>query len=683
MADTRIEIVVSGDNAAAVVDQIARTLPSDAIVIDQADRAAVLSERIEAALAASSALSDRFSAWWQSASDAGGGGPLTALLLAILVLLAAYAVEYVLSKLVRGYFVRCNVSGDAAWSPIKAASGWGLLQALRLAAFYVITLFLVHTIFDAVSTVAVLVPVLLAGVLRVRIVMTIVEFLAASRDPGRRPTGLTDDEAAKVFRRALAVAVALGVLNVGREFVNAAIVAADSGTAFLIAIRGIEVVLVFGLFLSIRHPIARIVRLAFAPASAQGSTAWFLLGRWYLLYGFLLVITFLTEASGLLYADAGGANASATYSFQLFILVPFILAGLKVWHANRLAAIPEERRGLWSGAIAFLEGTVIVVAAILLLLAWNVDPFASDTTGAARILPGIVSAAITAVVGFSAWRTASAFIDAYAPVRQADTEVFDGEVGRAGSRLETVFPIIRLTVAVVIGTLTTMIALAALGVQIAPLLAGAGILGLGVGFGAQTLVKDVISGFFYLYEDAFRLGEFIETAEGKGAVEKILLRSVRLRHPRGAVHTIPFGSIGTVKNHSRDWVVMKFTLEVAQTEDLERVRKLVKKVGAKLAEDPELEGQFIEPLKCQGAIGMVGPNYQIGVKFTTRPGNQFMIRRKAFAAIQKAIAENGIQIASPRVIVDSPSDAVAAAAAEASQNATSNREPYGQHRSAI
>jgi small-conductance mechanosensitive channel len=214
--------------------------------------------------------------------------------------------------------------------------------------------------------------------------------------------------------------------------------------------------------------------------------------------------------------------------------------------------------------------------------------------------------------------------------------------------------------------LIALLALAALGVEILPLIAGAGIIGLAVGFGAQTLVKDVISGMFYLWEDAFRVGEFIVTDEGKGLVEKILLRSVRLRHSRGPIYTIPFGSMGTIQNHSRDWVKVKFTIDVSPTEDLERVRKLIKKVGASLAEDPELQGKFIEPLKSQGAVAMVGSNYQIGIKFVCRPGEQFVIRRKAYAALQQALEEYGIELATPRVSVASPDRLAAAAAAIAS-----------------
>jgi small-conductance mechanosensitive channel len=195
-------------------------------------------------------------------------------------------------------------------------------------------------------------------------------------------------------------------------------------------------------------------------------------------------------------------------------------------------------------------------------------------------------------------------------------------------------------------------ALAAAGVNIGPLLAGAGVLGLAVGFGAQKLVADVISGLFYLYEDAFRMNEYIQTQSGKGVVENIGLRSVRLRHHRGPVFTIPFSDMGTIQNHSRDWVKIKFTFNVPVDTDVEMVRKLVKKVGVTLEQDPELEGKFLEPLKSQGAIAIAGRSFTIGCKFTSRPGQQFLIRRKAYAALQKALEEKGISLYMPQLTLN-------------------------------
>ena len=111
-----------------------------------------------------------------------------------------------------------------------------------------------------------------------------------------------------------------------------------------------------------------------------------------------------------------------------------------------------------------------------------------------------------------------------------------------------------------IAVLAGLMALSALGVEIGPLIAGAGVVGVAVGFGAQTLVKDVISGIFYLLDDAFRVGEYIQSGSYKGTVESFSLRSVKLRHHRGPVYTVPFGELGAVQNMSRDWVIDKFQI---------------------------------------------------------------------------------------------------------------------------
>ncbi|MEO1093250.1 MAG: mechanosensitive ion channel family protein, partial [Pseudomonadota bacterium] len=173
-----------------------------------------------------------------------------------------------------------------------------------------------------------------------------------------------------------------------------------------------------------------------------------------------------------------------------------------------------------------------------------------------------------------------------------------------------------------------------------------------MGFGAQTLVKDVITGVFYLVEDAFRKGEYIETGAGKGVVEKISLRSVQLRHHRGPVFTVPFGEMGVIQNHSRDWVKIKFMLRIPFDSDLNRVRKVIKAVGQELADDPELGPQFLAPVKSQGVTQVDDSGFVIGVKFMCKPGDQFVIRREAYSRIKQAFAANGIEFATRRVIVD-------------------------------
>ena len=144
--------------------------------------------------------------------------------------------------------------------------------------------------------------------------------------------------------------------------------------------------------------------------------------------------------------------------------------------------------------------------------------------------------------------------------------------------------------------MATLIVLSSIGVNIGPLIAGAGVIGLAIGFGAQTLVKDIIAGVFFLMDDAFRVGDYIETAGTKGTVDHISLRSLRLRHHRGALNTIPFGEIKQLTNFSRDWVMMKLPIRLTYDTDIEKVRKLVKKLGQELLDDPDIGGMFLQPL---------------------------------------------------------------------------------------
>jgi small-conductance mechanosensitive channel len=159
-----------------------------------------------------------------------------------------------------------------------------------------------------------------------------------------------------------------------------------------------------------------------------------------------------------------------------------------------------------------------------------------------------------------------------------------------------------------------MSALSSLGLNIAPLLASAGVVGIAVGLGAQTLVRDLFSGASYLIEDVFRIGDYIEGGNAKGTVERITFRTIALRHQNGPLHFVPCGSLGSVRNNSRDWVIDKFEIPLPVSVDSEKIRKLVKKIGVEILEDPSLpnhrhavEGQALphrsqdQSLSLQGA----------------------------------------------------------------------------------
>ena len=239
-----------------------------------------------------------------------------------------------------------------------------------------------------------------------------------------------------------------------------------------------------------------------------------------------------------------------------------------------------------------------------------------------------------------------------------------GEIGGTGaSRIRTLLPLARGTIFAVVCVMAAMTSLAALGVNIGPLLAGAGVVGLAVGFGAQTLVRDIISGAFYLMDDAFRLGEYIDVGDAKGTVEKIGIRSMQLRHHRGPVNIVPYGAIRRMTNQSRDWVVEKLEFRLTYDTDIAKVKKIIKRIGQELAAHPEMGPHILQPLKSQGVLAMEDSAMLVKAKFTAKPGEQFVILREAYQRIKQAFDEAGIHFAHRQVTVFVPPGTPPAAAA--------------------
>lgn len=210
------------------------------------------------------------------------------------------------------------------------------------------------------------------------------------------------------------------------------------------------------------------------------------------------------------------------------------------------------------------------------------------------------------------------------------------------SRLGTLLPLVVGAARAGIAALAALSILLTFGINVWPLVTGLSVFGLAIGFGSQSLVKDVISGLFFLTEDAFRLGEYIETAGAKGTIEKISIRSVSLRHPRGALATIPYGQIGKVQNHSRDWVIEKLAFRVAFDTDVDMVRGIFKRIGRDLSENPDFKMDLLETFKSQGIAAVEDGTLVIRGKFKARAGRQFGIRKATFAAVQRAFHENGV-----------------------------------------
>ncbi|MGF1552653.1 MAG: mechanosensitive ion channel family protein [Paracoccaceae bacterium] len=279
-----------------------------------------------------------------------------------------------------------------------------------------------------------------------------------------------------------------------------------------------------------------------------------------------------------------------------------------------------------------------------------------------------------AFVGYVLFHAARIWLDRRIAEEGAEDDasgaILEGEGGGAGqSRLATLLPLVRNFVLGVIGVSVALLLAVEIGVNVAPLFAGAGIVGLAIGFGAQTLVRDVISGAFFLIDDAFRKGEYIDVGSVKGTVERISVRSFQLRHHLGMLHTIPFGEVQFLTNFSRDWVMMKLPLRLTYDTDVERVRKLIKKLGQRLIEDPEVGHLFLQPLKSQGVIQMEDSAMIVRVKFMTRPGDQWVTRKRVYAEIRELFDREGIRFAHREVTVRMPDLSEGRAPTEAERHA--------------
>jgi len=312
-----------------------------------------------------------------------------------------------------------------------------------------------------------------------------------------------------------------------------------------------------------------------------------------------------------------------------------------------------------------IRAVLIIGAVFILAWGWGIDlaHLRGQETWIGRLVDSALTVIVILLITDLVWHAAKAAIDRRL-AESADLGQPNTDEARRRARIRTLLPIFRNILLVVVIATATMMALAALGVQIGPLIAGAGVVGVAIGFGAQTFVRDVIAGMFYLMDDAFRVGEYIQAGNYKGTVEGFSIRSVKLRHHRGPVYTVPFSLLGAVQNQSRDWVIDKLMVGITYDSNLELARKLIKKIGLELKDNPDFAPLILEPLKMQGVENFGDFAVNIRMKMMTLPGEQFVIRRKAYAMIKQAFDENGIKFAFPTVQVAGDGEGATAAVAQ-------------------
>jgi small-conductance mechanosensitive channel len=325
---------------------------------------------------------------------------------------------------------------------------------------------------------------------------------------------------------------------------------------------------------------------------------------------------------------------------------------------------PEDGRHHVQRLMRAVWAVLIALAVVLTAWIWGFDPERHAGVGG-FVLRLLFNVGVVLLLGYVAWALIVRSIN-----ERLEAARLEQGSARA-QRMATLLPLLRRFLQVVLATVTVMIVLSSLGVDIGPLIAGAGVVGLAIGLGAQQTIADILAGVFFLIEDAFRIGDYVEVGTLRGTVEGISLRSLKLRHHRGAVHTLPFGQMKSLTNYTRDWALMRLEFRVDPETDVGLVKRLVKGIAKELLTDPEIGPSFIEPLKSQGIRNVEDGALVIGVKFIAKPGEQFVIRREAYQRILKAFHEHGIELVGRGVVVKVEGTAgldghaVGAAAAEA------------------
>lgn len=216
-------------------------------------------------------------------------------------------------------------------------------------------------------------------------------------------------------------------------------------------------------------------------------------------------------------------------------------------------------------------------------------------------------------------------------------------------RLNTLEQVFRYIIAVLIVLVTGMLVLAEIGISIAPILAAAGVLGIAVGFGAQSLVKDYFNGLFLLLENQVRQGDVVQVADKAGLVEEMTLRYIRLRDAEGSVHYVPNGSVTTVTNRSRGFAYAVIEVGVAYREDLDEVFTVIREVGAAMRADPELGGKIEEDIEINGVDQWADSAVIVRSRFRVRPLEQWTVRRAFLYRLKKAFDAAGIEIPYPHL----------------------------------
>ncbi|WP_423394867.1 mechanosensitive ion channel domain-containing protein [Burkholderia sp. LMG 21824] len=291
-----------------------------------------------------------------------------------------------------------------------------------------------------------------------------------------------------------------------------------------------------------------------------------------------------------------------------------------------------------------VSGAIGIVTVLVLLQIWGVPIFRAFETGTIghRLASALVTIAIAAIVALIVWEAANIAIE-----RRLQRWTREGNLVRA-ARLRTLLPMLRSLLFVMIALVVVLTGLSQLGVNVGPLLAGASIFGVALGFGSQKLVQDFITGIFLLMENAMQVGDWVTLAGVSGTVEYLSIRTVRLRAGDGSLYTIPFSSVTTVNNTNRGLGNASVKISIAYGEDIDRAVATLKEIGAALRDDPKYRDGILSDFSYWGIDQVDGAALALAGQMQCTDSTRWSVQREFNRRIAETFRERGIRIANPQ-----------------------------------
>jgi small conductance mechanosensitive channel len=326
--------------------------------------------------------------------------------------------------------------------------------------------------------------------------------------------------------------------------------------------------------------------------------------------------------------------------------------------AKRGFAVPEDMARRYptlearaNRYVPILTTAVIIAIRLFVLVTlfeiWGIRAYGwFNSTLGEQVTGKLFDIGVIVVVAFLVWEAMNAAIDRY-----LESVGPDGTRIARSARMRTLLPLLRNAGFFVLLLIAGLLVFSELGINIAPLLAGAGVVGLAVGFGSQALVKDIITGLFMVIENTIAVGDLVDLGGRAGIVEAITIRTIRLRDIEGAVHTIPFSDVSTVKNRSKEFAHHMIALTVARGTDIEKTLGIMQSVGDALKEDATVGPLMLTSIDLWGISAFDSNGITLQGRIKTLPLKNSAVGAEYYRRLDLALTEAGIALPSSQRII--------------------------------